>query len=129
MAAIATLGIDETLFTLRVEWLYTLARLLKSVHAQGFAPEFQALGPVIDAAIKTQGSLDDTSILAAAARDAADESLDPLIIQILAAIQTITKGDRTDPFYVSYAGDQTAAQITRPVLGPSSRPPPIGLVP
>lgn len=118
MAAIAMLDVDETVFTLRVEWLYTLARLLKSPYASAFAPEFQLVGPVLDAAIGSQGNLDDAAVMAAAGRDAADEILDPVIIQILAAILVITKGDRDDPFYVSYAGDQTALQVTRPVLGP-----------
>lgn len=117
MAAIATLGYDDTLFTLRVEWLYTYARLIKSPHAKPFAPEFQTVGALIDAAVKTQGTLDDAAVMAAAARDAADEALDPVIVQILASILLVTKGDRADPLYVSYAGDSTAAQLIKPTLG------------
>jgi len=117
MASIATIGYDETLFTVRAEWLYTYARLLKSPQAKAFAPDFATVGPVIDAAIKTQGGLDDDAVMAAAARDAADDALDPVVVQILATILLITKGDRTDPLYLSYASDLTASELVRPVLG------------
>ncbi|MFT3767848.1 MAG: hypothetical protein QM820_20550 [Minicystis sp.] len=117
-SGIQTFDVDDTLFTLRVEWLYTLARLVKSAHTQAFVAEFQAVGPVLDAAIQKQGQLDDAAVMASAARDSADEALDPVIVQILTSILVITRNDRSDPLYVSYAGDQTVSEVIRPVLGP-----------
>ena len=119
MAGIATFSTDDSLSdVLRPEWLYTAARLKKNRHAKAFAPDFAAVGALIDDAIKTQNALDDAVVLAAAGRDAADEDLDPVVAQVLATILLITNGDRGDPLYVSYAGDQTAAEVTKPVLGP-----------
>jgi hypothetical protein len=118
MAGIATLTIDDTLFSLRANWLYTLARLMTSPHTAAFVPDFKAVGDIIDDALKTQSKLEDATVLSAAARDAADDNLDPLMIQILNAILVITKNDRSDPLYISYAGTQTGAEIVRAVLGP-----------
>lgn len=117
MATIQTFGIDDTLATLRNEWLYTLARLLKSPHTEGFVTEFRAVGAVLDAAIKAQTELEDASIIAAAGRDAADDVLDPLVLQIVNALLVVTKNNREDPLFVSYTGHQTPSEIVRPVLG------------
>ena len=118
MAGIATFSTDDSLSdVLRPEWLYTAARLKKNRHAKAFAAEFEPVGALIDTAIKTQNGLDDAAVLAAAGRDAADEDLDPVVAQVLATILIFTNGDRGDPLYVSYAGDQTAAEVTKPVLG------------
>ena len=117
MAALQTFGIDDTLATLRSEWLYTLARLLKSPHTEGFVPEFRAVGAVLDAALKTQTELEDANIIAAAGRDAADDALDPLVLQIVNALLLVTKNNREDPLFVSYTANQTPSEIIRPVLG------------
>ncbi|HEX2569805.1 MAG TPA: hypothetical protein VH877_09630 [Polyangia bacterium] len=117
MATIQTFGIDDTLATLRSEWLYTLARLLKSPHTEAFVPKFRAVGAMLDAALKTQTELEDASIIAAAGRDAADDALDPLVMQIINALLLVTKNNRDDPLFVSYTANQTPAEIVRPVLG------------
>jgi hypothetical protein len=117
MATIQTFGTDDTLATLRSEWQYTLARLLKSPHTEDFIPAFRAVGAILDAAIKTQTGLEDASLIAAAGRDAADDALDPLVLQITNALLVVTKNNRYDPLFISYTGHQTPAEIVRPVLG------------
>src|SRR4051794_1840522 len=110
MAKIATLGTDDTLSTVRSAWLYPLSRLRKNTLTAPLVPEFHALGPTIDAAVKTQSDLDDASIHATAARDAADDALDPLLLQIINALLIVTKNNREDPLYLSYVGTQTPAE-------------------
>src|SRR5512132_804855 len=117
MAKIATFGTDDTLSTVRSGWLYPLSRLLKNPLTAPLVPEFQALGPTIDAAVKTQNDLDDASVIATAARDGADDALDPLLLQIINALLIVTRNNREDPLYPSYVGTQTPAQIVRPLLG------------
>lgn len=117
MSKISTFGTDDTLPTVRSGWLYPLSRLLKNPLTAAFVPEFQALGPTIDAAVKTQSDRDDASVIATAARDAADDALDPLVLQIINALLIVTKNNREDPLYLSYVGTQTPAEIVRPLLG------------
>ncbi len=117
MSRIATFGTDDTLPTVRTAYLYTLSLLLKNQYTAPFVAAFQSLGPVIDAAIKTQSNLDDASVIASAARVAADDALDPLLGQIINALLIVTRNDREDPLFVSYVGTQTPAEILRPVLG------------
>jgi hypothetical protein len=117
MSRIATFGTDDTLATVRSGWLYTLSLLLKNPYTAAFVPAFQAPGPAIDAAVKTQSGLDDASVIASAARVAADDALDPLLGQIINALLIVTKNNREDPLFVSYVGTQTPAEILRPVLG------------
>jgi hypothetical protein len=117
MPGIATLGLDETLLMIRVAWLYTLSRLLKSPHTAHLVADFRALGPIIDAAIERQRALDDASVIAKAARDGADDELDPLMWQVVNTLLVVTKNDRSDPHFVSYVGSQTPGEIIRPLLG------------
>lgn len=117
MAGIQTFTTDHTLPFLRIEWLYTLARLLKNAHTAPFVAAFQAVGPVLDAALKTQGTLEDAGVVADAGHDAADDALDPLVLQIINALLVLTKNNRDDPQFISYTGNQTAAELVRPELG------------
>ena len=118
MPGIQTFDTDNTLATLRDEWLYTMARLQKSPYTVAFVADFQAVGAKLDAASATQATLDDAATTAVAARDAADETLNPLVVQLAHAILAVTKNDRSDPHFVSYFGTQTPSEVTRPVLGP-----------
>jgi len=117
MPGIATLGPDDALLIIRMAWLYTLSRLLKSPHTAHLVPDFQALGPIIDAALERQRALDDASVIAKAARDGADGELDPLMWQIVNALLVVTKNDREDPHFVSYVGSQTPGEIIKTLLG------------
>lgn len=117
MPGISTFGSDDILPTVRFAWLYTLSRLLKSPYTASFVPSFQAIGPSIDAAIQTQGALDDGNLIAKSGRDGADGELDPLLWQIINTLLVITKNDRHDPLFVSYVGSQTPGAIVRPLLG------------
>jgi hypothetical protein len=117
MAAIETFTTEDTLPTIRAKWLYTLGRLQNNPHAKAFVDPYKAVGAMIDAAIQKQTALEDAVVLGQAARDAADEAIDELVVLVLAALLVVTKGDRLDPLYVSYAANQTQAEILRPVLG------------
>lgn len=117
MTTIATFSIDDALPGLHSEYLYTADSLVKNPLAQPFAADFQPVGVLLDAAIKTQGGLDDAAVLAAAGRDAADAALDPIMIRIIATLLIITHDNRDDPLYLSYAAGQTGAEIVRPMLG------------
>jgi hypothetical protein len=118
MPALATLSIDDALIILRIAWLYTLSRLLKSPHTGHLVDEFRALGPIIDAAIAKQQALDDASVIARAGRDGADAELDPIMVQIVNTLLVITKNDREDPQFVAYTGSRTPGEIIKSVLGP-----------
>jgi hypothetical protein len=118
MATLAILRSDETLQSYWAQYLYTLARILKNPHTQPFVADFQALGPILKDALKTESELDDTDVLLAAARDAADDVLDPIMLQIVATLLLLTGDDREDPLVVSYTAGATGAEIVRAVLGP-----------
>jgi hypothetical protein len=117
MANLKTFDVDDSLPFLRIDWLYTLARLLKSLHTAAFVPAFQALGPTLDAAIKTQTELEDALTTATAARDIADADLRQLVLQIVHALLMVAKNNRQDPLVVSYLGSQTPGEIVQPALG------------
>ncbi len=117
MPGIATFSLDDALLILRAAWLYTLSCLLKSPHTAHLVPDFQALGPIIDAALERQRALDDASVIAKAARDGADDELDPLMWQIVNTLLVVTKNDREDPHFVSYVGSRTPGEIIKPRLG------------
>jgi hypothetical protein len=117
MSQIATFSTDDSISTVRSGWLYPLGRLLKSPHTAAMVPEFQALGSVFKAAITTQSDLDDRSVFATAGRDAADDGLDPIMVQIINALRIVTKNNPDDPLIVSFLGTQTPTEIIRPLLG------------
>ncbi len=117
MSQIATFSTDDSISTVRNGWLYPLGRLLTSPHTAAMVPEFQALGSVFKAAITTQSDLDDRSVFAAAGRDAADDRLDPIMVQIINALRIVTKNNPDDPLIVSFLGTQTPTEIIRPLLG------------
>ena len=117
MTAIVTLGSDDTLVTVRNGWLYPLSRLLKCAYTAFLVGDFQKVGALIDAAVKTQCELEDACVIAVAARDAADAGLDPLIWQIINALLILTKNNREDPQFISYVGSRTPTQIVKPLLG------------
>ena len=117
MSPIATFSTDDSISTVRSGWLYPLGRLLKSPHTAAMVPEFQALGSVFKAVITTQSDLDDRSVFAAAGRDAADDGLDPVMVQIINALRLVTKNNPDDPLIVSFLGTQTPTEIIRPLLG------------
>lgn len=118
MAALAILRVDETLQSYWVQYLYTLARILKNPHTKPFVADFQTVGPLLKDALKTEADLDEADVLLAAARDAADDVLDPIMLQIVATLLILTNDDRADPLVVSYTAGATGAEIVRAVLGP-----------
>ena len=117
MAQIATFTTDDSIATVRSGWLYPLARLQKSPHTAALVPEFLALGSVFKAVIAAQSDLDDRSVFAVAGRDAADDGLDPLLVQIINGLRIVTKNNPDDPLIASFLGTQTQTEIIRPLLG------------
>ena len=67
---------------------------------------------------KAEGQLADDAVMASAARDTADEVLDPVVLQIVARVVAMAQGNTSDPHVLSYTGGQTPYEITKPVLGP-----------
>jgi hypothetical protein len=117
MSQIATFSTDDSISAVRNGWLYPLGRLRTSPHTAAMVPEFQALGSVFKAAITTQSDLDDRSVFATAGRDAADDGLDPIMVQIINALRIVTRNNPDDPLMVSFLGTQTPTEIIRPLLG------------
>lgn len=89
------------------------------VRSAALVPEFQALGPTIDAAVKTQSDLEDASVKETAARDAADDALDPLLLQIINALLIVTRNNRKDPLHISCVGTQSRRRSSGLSLAPS----------